>query len=181
MSARDPASAVGCGTGRRPSGPRDRRARPARSRQPGVPAGALGRAPGGGDPRLFDRFRAAFHVPETHAHILGALTELIDERHAQFNGTLYQLEPDVKDAPGGAARSVGGRTIATLTDPALLRRAGRSRRGSTTRRTSCCAFASMLHLEQQPQPERAEPRAAGTAGGRCSAIPGESARSASSG
>ncbi len=29
------------------------------------------------------------------------LLELTDARYARFNGTLYQLEPDVKDAPGG--------------------------------------------------------------------------------
>mgnify|MGYP003693593433 CR=1 FL=1 len=29
-----------------------------------------------------------------------SLLGLIDERHAQFNATLYQLEPDVKEAPG---------------------------------------------------------------------------------
>ena len=32
--------------------------------------------------------------------MLAALRELTRQRHAQFNGTLYQLEPDVKSAPG---------------------------------------------------------------------------------
>ena len=31
---------------------------------------------------------------------LDALRALIVERHARFNDTLYQLEPDVKEAPG---------------------------------------------------------------------------------
>jgi len=44
---------------------------------------------------LFDRFSALFHTPETHAHILTSLLQLIDQRHARFNATLYQLEPDV--------------------------------------------------------------------------------------
>jgi [protein-PII] uridylyltransferase len=59
--------------------------------------------------------------------VLGALQELIEARHAQFNGTLYQLEPDVKDAPGGAARHRRGaddrggeRSVA----PAAARRRG---------------------------------------------------------
>ena len=57
-----------------------------------------------GDAALFERLRESFHVPRTHAHVLGALQSLIDARHAQFNATLYQLEPDVKDAPGRPAR-----------------------------------------------------------------------------
>ncbi len=33
-------------------------------------------------------------------HSLAALLNLTDVRHARFNHTIYQLEPDVKDAPG---------------------------------------------------------------------------------
>jgi [protein-PII] uridylyltransferase len=71
---------------------------------------------------LFDRFGAAFHTADTHAHILRSLLELIDDRHARFNSTLYQLEPDVKDAPGALRDLMAARTIALLTDPVLLRR-----------------------------------------------------------
>jgi [protein-PII] uridylyltransferase len=71
---------------------------------------------------LFDRFSALFHTPETHAHILTSLLQLIDERHARFNGTLYQLEPDVKESPGALRDLTATRTIALLTDPLLLRR-----------------------------------------------------------
>ena len=74
-----------------------------------------------GEPALFDRMRESFHVPATHAHVLGALRELIETRHAQFNATLYQLEPDVKDAPGGLRDIAAARTIAAVTDPSLLR------------------------------------------------------------
>ena len=47
----------------------------------------------------------AFHdrvPPAGHARVRFSrpLQALIDERHAKFNGTLYQLEPDVKEAPG---------------------------------------------------------------------------------
>src|SRR6185295_16243179 len=41
---------------------------------------------------LFDRFRTLFHTASTHAYILRSLLELIDQRHAAFNATLYQLE-----------------------------------------------------------------------------------------
>ncbi len=57
---------------------------------------------------LFDRLGTLFHQPATHAFILKALLQLIEERHAKFNATLYQLEPDVKDAPG-ALRDLLGR------------------------------------------------------------------------
>jgi [protein-PII] uridylyltransferase len=71
---------------------------------------------------LFDRFSALFHTPETHAHILTSLLQLIDQRHARFNATLYQLEPDVKESPGALRDLAATRTIALLTDPLLLRR-----------------------------------------------------------
>jgi [protein-PII] uridylyltransferase len=75
-----------------------------------------------GDPGLYSRFTTAFHRPDTHASILASLQALIDARHANFNGTLYQLEPDTKDAPGALRDLLAARTIARLTDPALLDR-----------------------------------------------------------
>jgi len=71
---------------------------------------------------LFDRFGVLFHTAATHAHILKSLLELIDQRHVGFNSTLYQLEPDVKEAPGALRDLTATRTIAMLTDPLLLRR-----------------------------------------------------------
>src|SRR5215204_1000995 len=71
---------------------------------------------------LFDRFGVLFHTAATHAYILKSLLELIDQRHAGFNDTLYQLEPDVKEAPGALRDLAATRTIAMLTDPLLLRR-----------------------------------------------------------
>lgn len=71
---------------------------------------------------LFDRFTTTFHTPSTHACVLAALSRLVDERHGRFNATLYQLEPDVKEAPGALRDLAATRTIAMLTDPLLLRR-----------------------------------------------------------
>ena len=71
---------------------------------------------------LFDRFADVFHTAATHAFILTSLLQLIDERYAKFNGTLYQLEPDVKQAPGALRDLSATRIIALLTDPLLLRR-----------------------------------------------------------
>src|SRR5438093_2267912 len=75
-----------------------------------------------GDATLLDRIAAHVRTPAAHARILEALTRLIDERHARFNDTFYQLEPDVKDAPGALRDLWAARTIAALTDPALLDR-----------------------------------------------------------
>src|SRR5262249_34339911 len=79
--------------------------------------------PVAGDYRLFDRFLAAFRQASTEAHILTSLRELVTERHAQFNDTLYQLEPDVKDAPGALRDLMAIRTMATISDPGLLEQA----------------------------------------------------------
>ena len=91
--------------------------------QPRVPAwrwSMRGRSPG--DLALYRRFEAAFHHAGTHAHVVGALNTLIEDRHALFNPTLYQLEPDVKEAPGALRDLTAMRWIAALTDPSLLRR-----------------------------------------------------------
>jgi [protein-PII] uridylyltransferase len=78
--------------------------------------------PVAGARELFDRFGTVFHTAPTHAFILTSLLQLMEARHAAFNGTLYQLEPDVKEAPGALRDLTATRTIAMLTDPLLLRR-----------------------------------------------------------
>ena len=90
--------------------------------------------PIGGDAGLFGQFQETFHSPQTHAFIVGALERLIDERHGQFNGTLYQLEPDIKDAPGALRDLTAVRTLASLTDPSLTRRGPEPPRTSRGRR-----------------------------------------------
>jgi [protein-PII] uridylyltransferase len=75
-----------------------------------------------GDRRVFERFLETFHQPAVHAQILAMLVQLVEARHQNFNDTLYQLEPDVKDAPGALRDLTAARTIAALTDPTLLMR-----------------------------------------------------------
>jgi len=75
-----------------------------------------------GAPELFERLGSTFHQATTHAYILRSLLQLLEERHAKFNDTLYQLEPDVKEAPGALRDVMAARTIAALTDPLLLTR-----------------------------------------------------------
>jgi [protein-PII] uridylyltransferase len=96
---------------------------------------------------VFERFSGVFHQAETHAFILRSLVALIDARHAQFNGTLYQLEPDVKDAPGALRDLTATRTIALLTDPLLLRRGPADAARFDDAEDFLLRVRSTLHLE----------------------------------
>jgi [protein-PII] uridylyltransferase len=55
-----------------------------------------------GDESLFGdlRDRLECTAAERARDGIAALLELLEQRHARFNQTVYQLEPDVKDAPG---------------------------------------------------------------------------------
>jgi hypothetical protein len=96
---------------------------------------------------VFERFGAVFHQADTHAFILRSLLALIEERHAKFNDTLYQLEPDVKDAPGALRDLTATRTIALLTDPLLLRRGPADAARFDDAEDFLLEVRSTLHLE----------------------------------
>ncbi len=102
-----------------------------------------------GERDLFDRFTALFHSPDTHAFILKSLLQLVEERHAAFNGTLYQLQPDVKEAPGALRDLAATRTIAMLTDPLLLRRGPADPARFDDAEDFLLRVRSTLHLEGQ--------------------------------
>jgi [protein-PII] uridylyltransferase len=53
-----------------------------------------------GDGVLFQRITASVAEPPGPSVVLDPLLALIQQRHEQFNDTQYQLEPDVKQAPG---------------------------------------------------------------------------------
>src|SRR6185436_6766879 len=97
--------------------------------------------------REFERISVAFHTAETHAFILKSLLELIDVRHATFNDTLYQLEPDVKEAPGALRDLSATRTIALLTDPLLLRKGPTEPARFDDAEDFLLRVRSILHLE----------------------------------
>jgi [protein-PII] uridylyltransferase len=73
-----------------------------------------------GDAAVFERAHERFTrtVAEAREEMLDSLLALIAERHAQFNDTLYQLEPDLKDAPGGLRDVAAARLLLALADPA---------------------------------------------------------------
>jgi [protein-PII] uridylyltransferase len=98
---------------------------------------------------LFDRLGELFHRPDTHAYILRALLQLVEERHAKFNDTLYQLEPDVKEAPGALRDLMAARTIARLTDPLLLRRGPADPGRFEDAEDFLLRVRSILHLEAE--------------------------------
>ena len=77
---------------------------------------ALDARPIAGDDQLFARLqkRVATVVSEDHARSIDALLELIEQRQLQFNGTIYQLEPDIKNAPGGLRDIAAIRYLQTL-------------------------------------------------------------------
>ena len=131
--------------------------------------------------QLFDRFNALFHTPATHAHILASLLQLIDERHARFNGTLYQLEPDVKEAPGALRDLAATRTIAMLTDPLLLRRGPAEPARFEDAEDFLLRVRSALHLGTDRNQNVLEPRDAGDGRRICSATRAPSRASASNG
>jgi [protein-PII] uridylyltransferase len=81
--------------------------------------------------------------------ILDALLQLVDARHEQFNGTLYQLEPDIKSAPGGLRDIAAARHLRILQPSAFTAEAGddRSVRLLQDAEDFLLRIRSVLHLE----------------------------------
>ena len=69
-----------------------------------------------GDVDLFDRLtsRVSRVTVDEKARAVDSLLGLIEQRHLPFNGTIYQLEPDIKNAPGGLRDIAAIRYLQTL-------------------------------------------------------------------
>jgi [protein-PII] uridylyltransferase len=100
-----------------------------------------------GDAALLEQFFAVSDRARTATRTLDALKSLISERHSRFNDTLYQLEPDLKEAPGGLRDLFGAQTIAMLTDPSLLGQGGAGPRSLEDAEEFLLRVRSILHLE----------------------------------
>ncbi len=66
-----------------------------------------------GDEAVFEPAQEKFRGSsvDCREEILEALLQLTEQRHEQFNHTIYQLEPDVKDSPGGLRDVVAARIL----------------------------------------------------------------------
>jgi [protein-PII] uridylyltransferase len=78
-------------------------------------------------------------------HVLEALLRLTDRRHAQFNDTIYQLEPDLKEAPGGLRDLAGSRALAILAERPLAANAEAERLAEAE--DFLLRLRAVLHLE----------------------------------
>ena len=101
-----------------------------------------------GDVGLFDRFETLSRESSAHAYpqILDALVLLTDQRHAQFNDTRFQIEPDVKDAPGALRDIWAGRTMARLAGVAPARFGASSADRLEAAEEFLVRIRSVLHL-----------------------------------
>lgn len=81
-----------------------------------------------GDDRIFDQLRGRVDRLEAgeRNQAIDSLLELVVQRHAQFNDTLYQLEPDIKNAPGGLRDIAAARYLRALAPDAFEAESDRS-------------------------------------------------------
>jgi [protein-PII] uridylyltransferase len=72
-----------------------------------------------GDERLFGRLqqRMGEAGADISSQLLDSLLSLVRQRHARFNDTFYQLEPDIKNAPGGLRDLGAVRCIRAMAPP----------------------------------------------------------------
>ena len=108
-----------------------------------------------GDTSVFERFDTLVRGPASiwRQPTVETLFGLVAERHRRFNATIYQLEPDVKEAPG-ALRDVSAiRTLVALTQPGTTRSvpatSGRLDEALDEAEEFFLRIRSLLHLENR--------------------------------
>ncbi len=72
-----------------------------------------------GDPAMFEWLDQRFRkfIEKRGAAVAKQLAGLAEERHAKFQNTIYHLEPNLKDTPGGLRDLETVRWLAALVDP----------------------------------------------------------------
>jgi len=102
-----------------------------------------------GDERLFERVRTrlAGRSDADRARHIDALIDLIRQRHAQFNGTIYQLEPDIKNAPGALRDLTALRYLQTLAGGRVEEDAARTAGALADAEDFLLAVRGVLHAE----------------------------------
>lgn len=67
-----------------------------------------------GDGGLLDQVATILQAPETQQALVDTIRRRVFERHSRFDDTVYQLEPDVLNAPGGLQDVLAASHIARL-------------------------------------------------------------------
>jgi [protein-PII] uridylyltransferase len=104
-----------------------------------------------GDIGAFDRVRGMLaEAIELHrSTLVASLLELVERRHAGFNDTIYQLEPDIKIAPGGLRDIAAVRYLRALDAAAFADDAGRSEATLAACEELLLRIRSVLHAESR--------------------------------
>ena len=102
-----------------------------------------------GDGRLFQRFEGWMTTTRRDhgRRILESLLQLIDERYEPFSRTVYQLEPDIKSAPGGLRDISATRHIRALEPAAFDGEPERVSRQLSDAEDFLQRIRSVLHVE----------------------------------
>jgi [protein-PII] uridylyltransferase len=102
-----------------------------------------------GDERLFQRLEGWLQGlgADNRRRLLDALLQLVDERHTPFNDTVYQLEPDIKSAPGGLRDIAATRHIRLLKPGGTEVELERAARQLQEAEDFLQRIRSILHLE----------------------------------
>jgi [protein-PII] uridylyltransferase len=98
---------------------------------------------------LFDelRRRSVQAKADRPVRVSSALLGLVDERHRQFNDTIYQLEPDVKNAPGALRDIAASRYLRALEPDAFPPERERMTQALDDAEEFLLRVRSVLHVE----------------------------------
>ena len=99
-----------------------------------------------GDEVVFDRLALLARDARYLRSALDPLMALVAERHQQFNDTLYQLEPDIKSAPGGLRDIVAVRHLRLLRPDVTSRENGAGAGRLDEAEDFILRIRSVLHL-----------------------------------